>query len=289
MKCRWREQSGRCLNARDKSHGRDLIFGRGRRPLQRMVESKGSAGRASGLAKTLWTLHDVRRTGATGMAGIGIQPHIIEAVLNHVSGHKGGIAGIYNRAQLRQGKGDALARWDEHVRSIVEQRDQKVVGAEGALYLVITDEYVAALQQTFTDDELAALQWLAWAEAQMLEWIIEAEQLSFPGPPMPPAERLATVLFSMAGDTDPERRQAFAGFGPQSPRKLQELQRRRLASTFLNYHRRIGITHDEFVRMKIRVNKQLPRSEQRGAGGVNHTALIKCLVGAKGVGQSIPP
>jgi integrase len=42
-----------------------------------------------------WVLHDIRRTVATGMADIGIQPHIIEAVLNHVSGHKGGIAGIY--------------------------------------------------------------------------------------------------------------------------------------------------------------------------------------------------
>jgi len=45
-----------------------------------------------------WTLHDLRRTCATGMADIGVQPHIIEAVLNHVSGHKVGVAGIYNRS-----------------------------------------------------------------------------------------------------------------------------------------------------------------------------------------------
>ena len=32
------------------------------------------------------------------MADIGVQPHVIEAVLNHVSGHKGGVAGIYNRS-----------------------------------------------------------------------------------------------------------------------------------------------------------------------------------------------
>ena len=42
---------------------------------------------------TGWTIHDLRRTTATGMADIGIAPHIIEAVLNHVSGHKGGVAG----------------------------------------------------------------------------------------------------------------------------------------------------------------------------------------------------
>ena len=47
-----------------------------------------------------WTLHDLRRTGATRMADSGVQPHIIEAVLNHVSGHKGGVAGIYNRADV---------------------------------------------------------------------------------------------------------------------------------------------------------------------------------------------
>jgi hypothetical protein len=46
------------------------------------------------------------------MAELGIQPHIIEAVLNHVSGHKGGIAGIYNRAQYGPEKAQALARWD---------------------------------------------------------------------------------------------------------------------------------------------------------------------------------
>jgi integrase len=65
-----------------------------------------------------WTIHDIRRSVATGMADIGIQPHIIEAVLNHVSGHKAGIAGIYNRSSYAAEKA-ALARWDEHVALIV--------------------------------------------------------------------------------------------------------------------------------------------------------------------------
>jgi integrase len=46
-----------------------------------------------------WRLHDLRRTCATGMAELGVLPHLIEAVLNHVSGHKAGIAGVYNRAR----------------------------------------------------------------------------------------------------------------------------------------------------------------------------------------------
>lgn len=53
--------------------------------------------RASGIEIDPWTHHDLRRTCATRMAEIGIQPHIIEAVLNHV-GHKAGVHGIYNRA-----------------------------------------------------------------------------------------------------------------------------------------------------------------------------------------------
>jgi integrase len=66
-----------------------------------------------------WRLHDLRRTTATGMAEIGIQPHIIEAVLNHVSGHKSGIAGVYNKARYECEMAAALERWADHVRSLV--------------------------------------------------------------------------------------------------------------------------------------------------------------------------
>ena len=55
-----------------------------------------------------WTLHDLRRTVATRIADLGVQPHIIEAVLNHVSGHKAGVAGIYNRAAYDKEKREAL-------------------------------------------------------------------------------------------------------------------------------------------------------------------------------------
>jgi integrase len=66
-----------------------------------------------------WRLHDLRRTAATGMAELGVQPHIIEAVLNHVSGHKAGVAGIYNRARYEGEMRDALQRWADHIDGIV--------------------------------------------------------------------------------------------------------------------------------------------------------------------------
>ena len=56
-----------------------------------------------------WTIHDLRRTAVTHMAEIGVQPHVIESVVNHVSGHKGGIAGIYNRAEYATEKRTGLA------------------------------------------------------------------------------------------------------------------------------------------------------------------------------------
>jgi len=62
-----------------------------------------------------WRIHDLRRTCATGMAELGVQPHIIEAVLNHVSGHKAGVAGIYNRARYEGDMRDALQRWADHL------------------------------------------------------------------------------------------------------------------------------------------------------------------------------
>jgi integrase len=62
-----------------------------------------------------WRLHDLRRTAATGMAEIGIAPHIVEAVLNHVSGVKAGVAGTYNRAAYAPEKKEALECWAKHV------------------------------------------------------------------------------------------------------------------------------------------------------------------------------
>jgi integrase len=66
-----------------------------------------------------WVLHDLRRTGSTGMGDIGIQPHVVEAVLNHVSGSKAGVAGTYNKAMYLKEKREALNKYAEYVLTIV--------------------------------------------------------------------------------------------------------------------------------------------------------------------------
>jgi integrase len=74
-----------------------------------------------------WRLHDLRRTAATGMAEIGIAPHIVEAALNHISGAKAGVAGTYNRAAYAEEKRAALERWATHVQGLVSERPANVV------------------------------------------------------------------------------------------------------------------------------------------------------------------
>ena len=74
-----------------------------------------------------WRLHDLRRTAATGMAELGIAPHIVEAALNHVSGAKAGVAGTYNRAAYASEKKAALDKWASHVEDQTSRREDKVV------------------------------------------------------------------------------------------------------------------------------------------------------------------
>ena len=79
-----------------------------------------------------WRIHDLRRTAATGMADIGIAPHVVEAVLNHVSGSKAGVAGVYNRAAYGPEKRVALERWAAHIKGIVAGKPADVVSLRSA-------------------------------------------------------------------------------------------------------------------------------------------------------------
>jgi integrase len=111
------------LDGRPRREGRDYVFGRRwNSPLAGWSVLKAGLDRRLGSAVTDWTHHDLRRTAATGMAEIGIAPHIVEALLNHVSGHKGGVAGIYNRADYETQKRHALTAWGVHLINIVEGR-----------------------------------------------------------------------------------------------------------------------------------------------------------------------
>jgi integrase len=108
-----------------------LVFGYEGRPFSSWTHGKNRLEaritEMTGGALPNWTPHDLRRTCATRMADIGVLPHVVEAVLNHASGHKHGIAGIYNHSVYAAEKAQALALWATHVLTIVENKKPTVV------------------------------------------------------------------------------------------------------------------------------------------------------------------
>jgi integrase len=130
---------------------RDLIFGRGEGGFGGWSKSKERLDERikkahGGKAIPHWTLHDLRRTFATYAGGglpahllerlpakekelakgLGILPHVVEAVLNHVSGSKANVAGVYNRSTYEREKRAALDIWADHLLAIVEGRASNV-------------------------------------------------------------------------------------------------------------------------------------------------------------------
>ena len=76
--------------------------------------------RATAASLVPWSLHDLRRTVATGLQRLGVRLEVTEAVLNHISGSRGGIAGVYQRHDWAVEKRAALDAWAEHVTAVIE-------------------------------------------------------------------------------------------------------------------------------------------------------------------------
>jgi integrase len=90
-----------------------------------ITEVRAKAAAASGTAAAPlvpWTLHDLRRTVATGLQRLGVRLEVTEAVLNHISGSRGGIAGIYQCHDWADEKRAALDAWAAHVLAIAERK-----------------------------------------------------------------------------------------------------------------------------------------------------------------------
>jgi len=77
-----------------------------------------------------WRLHDLRRTAATGLAGLAFQPHVIERVLNHTSGATGGLVGVYQRHEYRAERKAALHAWGAHIQRVLETFGHEEVDSE---------------------------------------------------------------------------------------------------------------------------------------------------------------
>ena len=114
---------------RVRHHHRDFVFGTyGVDGFNGWTKARQrlDAAIAPGAIAQPWAVHDLRRTVATGMADINIEPHVIEAVLNHQSGARRGVAGTYNRSRYAHQKRQALDLWAIHLLAIVEGRESNV-------------------------------------------------------------------------------------------------------------------------------------------------------------------
>jgi integrase len=82
--------------------------------------SKGKPAFDKGCPLPHWTLHDLRRTCATNMAALGVQVHVTEKLLNHVSGTTGGIVAVYQRHAYMDEMRIAIESWERHLVSLMK-------------------------------------------------------------------------------------------------------------------------------------------------------------------------
>ena len=88
-----------------------------------IVDARAKAARAAGTSPAPlipWNVHDLRRTVATGLQRLGVRLEVTEAVLNHISGSRGGIAGVYQRHDWAAEKRVALDSWAAHVLAVAK-------------------------------------------------------------------------------------------------------------------------------------------------------------------------
>jgi integrase len=119
------------LRSVPRREGRSFVFGQRGMAFSGWTKSTADLRRriaaVTGRELADFRLHDLRRSAATHMGGLGVQPHVIEQILNHQSGYKRGPAGIYNRASYEREKRAALALWAEALMAAIEGRKPQVV------------------------------------------------------------------------------------------------------------------------------------------------------------------
>src|SRR5262249_48543185 len=95
----------------------------GSRPFSAFSWAKSQLDELSGVRG--WRLHDLRRTCVSGIARLGVPPHVADKILNHQSGTISGVAAVYQRHEFMAERKDALDRWGAHVeKTLPRLREQ---------------------------------------------------------------------------------------------------------------------------------------------------------------------
>jgi integrase len=94
----------------------------GSKPFQEFSKGKRRLDRLSGV--TAWRLHDLRRTCVSGIARLGIAPHVADKILNHQAGTISGVAAVYQRHEFFSERRQALELWGAHIGQLLEEKSQ---------------------------------------------------------------------------------------------------------------------------------------------------------------------
>ncbi|MGY3344678.1 MULTISPECIES: tyrosine-type recombinase/integrase [unclassified Bradyrhizobium] len=111
------------LDSIPEREGRDLIFGYGKGGYSGWSKSKKELDELVPLKKP-WTLHDLRRTGRTGLGLLGVAPHVAEAVLNHLPPK---LMRVYDKNKYEKEKREALELWAAHLMRLLSGQQSNVV------------------------------------------------------------------------------------------------------------------------------------------------------------------
>jgi integrase len=107
----------------------DYVFATsGSKPFQSFGKAKRTLDELCGIRG--WRLHDLRRTIVSGMARMGVPPHVADKILNHQSGTISGVAAVYQRHEFLAERKAALDNWSAHVVTIVAAASVKTLAAD---------------------------------------------------------------------------------------------------------------------------------------------------------------
>jgi integrase len=95
----------------------------GTKPFQEFSRAKRRLDELSGV--TGWRLHDLRRTCVSGMARLGIAPHIADKILNHQAGTISGVAAVYQRHDFLAERRTAVEKWGAHIGGVLARMSQE--------------------------------------------------------------------------------------------------------------------------------------------------------------------
>jgi integrase len=103
---------------KDRPKGTYVFATTGKKPFSAFAKGKDAVDELCGVSG--WRVHDLRRTVVSGMARLGVLPHVADKILNHQAGTISGVAAVYQRHDFLLERKEALDRWGAHVEQVIE-------------------------------------------------------------------------------------------------------------------------------------------------------------------------